>query len=238
MYKGKKILGVITARSGSKGIPNKNIKELMGKPLIAYTIEAALKSKCLTRTITSTDSESYRQIAIRYGGDAPFLRPEEISTDKSKSIDVLRHALSWLKETEGQVYDYCLILQPTSPLRSSLDIDNSIKLAVDSKADSVMSMVELSNFAPHKIKKIDRSFRIAPYFKGENEGKAPSQRQKLASAYRRNCAIYLTKVEHVMRGDLFGKISLALVMPEERSIDINTPFDFELAEFFMRRMRS
>ncbi len=235
MYKNKKILAVITARGGSKSIPRKNIKELCGKPLIAYTIEAARGSKYLTRTILSTDDKEIAEISKKYGADAPFMRPAEYAQDKSTSMEVAQHALGWLKENADEEYDYLMILQPTSPLRTPEDIDECIQKAVDTNADSVMSMIELEDFSTKKLKKIEDG-TILPYF--EDEGKESSRRQDLCKMYKRNCAIYLTKTDFIEKGDLFGEISRPHIMPEERSIDINTPIDFEMAEFFIKKVRT
>ncbi|MBI3074826.1 MAG: acylneuraminate cytidylyltransferase family protein, partial [Parcubacteria group bacterium] len=228
LYRGKKILAVITARGGSKSIPKKNIKNLAGKPLIVWTIEAAKKSRFLTRTIVSTDDAEIARVARKYGADAPFMRPAEYAWDTSTSMGVVQHALAWLKENAKEKYDYLMILQPTSPFRTAEDIDECIKLAVDKKADSVMSMKELDDFAPKKIKKI-KNGKILPYF--EDEGTQSSRRQDLEKMYKRNCAVYLTKTSLIAKGDLFGKKSHAHIMPEERSLDINKPADFELAQF-------
>jgi len=231
MYKEKKTLAIITARGGSKGILGKNIKSLAGKPLIAYTVEVANKSKYLTRTIVSTDYDDIRDVSKKYGADVPFMRPKEIADDKSTSIEVVQHALNWLKDNDNEEYDYLMILQPTSPLRSAEDIDECIKKIVDTDADSVMSMVELTDFSLKKLKKIENDL-IQPLLQ-ESEDGAPTQRQELSKVYKRNCAIYLTKVEYIMEGDLFGKISRPYIMPEERSIDINESIDFETAKFWM-----
>jgi N-acylneuraminate cytidylyltransferase/CMP-N,N'-diacetyllegionaminic acid synthase len=233
MYKNKKILGIITARGGSKGIPGKNIKELGGKPLIAYTIEAANKSNYLTRTIVSTDYKEIAEVSKKYGADVPFLRPAELAQDKSTSMEVVQHALNWLKENEGEEYDYLMILQPTSPFRTAEDIDECIKKIVDTGADSVMSMVELVDFSLKKLKRIENDL-ILPLV--EDEGKQSSRRQDLDKLYKRNCAIYLTKTDLIMKGDLFGQVSRPYLMPEERSVDINKPVDFELAEFLIERL--
>ncbi|MBI2047952.1 MAG: acylneuraminate cytidylyltransferase family protein [Parcubacteria group bacterium] len=233
MYKNKKILGVITARGGSKGIPRKNIKELCGKPLIAYTIEAAKGSKYLTRCIVSTDDNEIAEISKKYGADVPFMRTKELAEDKSTSMEVVQHALEELEKI-GEAYDYLMILQPTSPLRTDKDIDESIQLAIDTDADSVMSMKEVDDFSPKKMKKIKNGI-IFPYF--EEEGEQSSLRQNLEKAYKRNCAIYLTKTKCIQKGDLFGKISRAYIMPEERSADINNLVDFGLAEFFINRKK-
>ncbi len=232
MYKNKKILGVIVARGGSKGIPGKNIKPLAGKPLIAYTVEAAKGSKHLTRCILSTDSVEIANAAKDAGADIPFMRPDELAKDNSKAMDVVQHALNWLKENDNEEYDYLMILQPTSPLRSSEDIDKSIEKIVETNADSVMSMMELTDFSIKKLKKIENDI-ILPL--QDEEGNQSSRRQDLDKIYKRNCAIYLTKTELIKQGDLFGKISRAYIMPENRSVDINVPIDFELAEFFISR---
>lgn len=231
MLNQKRTLGVITARGGSKGIPGKNIKLLNGKPLIAYTVEAALKSRLLTRCIVSTDSQEIADISKKYGADAPFLRPEELSQDRSTSMAVVQHALSWLKENHGEEYDYLMILQPTSPLRTAQDIDECIQKMIDTDADSIMSMVELENFALEKMKRIENDI-LVPFDDSNKEGKQSTPRQFLSKAYRRNGVIYLTKTDLITQGDLFGKISRPYVMSAEKSVDINEPSDLELAEFY------
>ncbi len=230
-YNNRTILGIIPARGGSKGVPGKNIKELMGKPLITYTIEAARGSKYLTRCIVSTESEEIAEIARRAGADVPFMRPKELATDASLALDVLTHAITALRK-KGETYDYVVMLQPTSPLRTPADIDASIALAVDSDADSVFSMKEIPDFAIQKLKKIE-SGEIKPLLKEEHGQSAP--RHEGPGVFKRNCAIYLTRTALILKGDQFGKKSMAYVMPEERSIDINTPADFELAEFWLKK---
>lgn len=234
MYKNKKTLGVITARGGSKTIPRKNIKLLAGKPLIAYTIKAAKDSKFLTRCIVSSDDREIISISKKYGADVPFVRPKELAGDKSGSIEVVQHAIKWLKENDGQKYDYIMILQPTSPLRTGRDIDECIKKIVDNNADSVMSMFELVDFSLKKLKRIKNGL-IFPLV--EEEGKKSSRHQDSEKIYKRNCAIYLTRTDLIKGGDLFGKKSLAYLMPAERSADINKPYEFELAEFWVKKLK-
>lgn len=223
-----KVLGVITARGGSKGVPKKNIKELGGRPLIAWTIEAARGSKLLDRVIVSTDSEEIATLARSAGADVPYLRPAELAGDKAKSIPVIQHALKWMKDNRGAEFDAVMILQPTSPFRTSTDIDESIKLLFETSADSVMSMVELVDFSLPKLKVLNGN-KILPF--SEEEGRESAERDKNKPVYKRNCAIYLTRTELIERGDLFGNDSRAYVMPPERSVDINTPSDFVFAEF-------
>lgn len=232
MYKDKEIIGIITARGGSKNIPRKNIKDLCGKPLIAYTIEAAKESKLLTRFVVSTEDAEIATVSKKMGADAPFIRPIELAQDNSSSIDVVIHAVKWLKDNLAEEYDYAMILQPTSPLRTADDIDVCIKKIIDTDADSVMSVVELTDMSTKKLKKIENDL-ILPLV--DDEGVKSSRRQDIPRIYKRNCAIYLTKVALLMRGDLFGKISRPYIMPMERSVDINEPFDFALAEFLLKK---
>lgn len=232
MYKNKRILGVIVARGGSKGIPRKNIKELNGKPLIAYTIAAAQASKYLTSVILSTNDEETAQVSRDIGMDVPFLRPEELAQDTSSALSVIQHALEWMKNNRGEKYDFVMILQPTSPLRLPEDIDACIQKIVDTEADSVMSMVELVDFSVKKLKKIENDI-IVPLL--EEEGQTSAQRDTLEKLYKRNAAIYLTKTECIQNNDLFGKISRPYVMPAERSVDINHPFDFLMAETILKK---
>lgn len=232
MYQNKKILGVITARGGSKGIPGKNIKLLLGKPLIAYSIEAAKNSQYLDRCIVSTDYDEIIEAAKKYGADVPFKRPDELAQDDTPHLPVMQHAIKWVKDNQGEEYDYAMILQPTSPLRTGQDIDNCIKKIVDTGADSVISMMELLNFSLKKMKKIENDL-ILPLV--QEEGPSSSRRQQLEKIYKRNAAIYLTKTEVLMAGDLFGKISRPYIMPEERSLDIDHLIDFEMVEFLLAK---
>ena len=232
MYKDKTILGVITARGGSKGIPGKNIKDLGGKPLIAWTILAAKNSQFLDYFLVSTDDAEIAEVSKKYDAPVPFMRPAELATDSAKSVPVVQHAVNWLKDNGGREFDYVMILQPTSPFRTAEDIDASIEKIVDTGADSVMGMKKLVDFSPAKLKILDGD-RILPFL--EDEWRESAARSELRDLYKRNCAIYLTKTELIMVGDLFGRDSRAYVMPEERSVDINTPFDFELAESLSKK---
>ena len=234
MYNNKKTLAVITARGGSKGIPRKNIKDLGGKPLIVWTIEAVRQSKYLDDCVLSTDDVEIAEVAKKFGCRVPFMRPAELATDQAKSIPVVQHTLNWLKGNEAREFDYCVILQPTSPFRTAEDIDVAIAKAVDTDADSVMSMMKLVDFSEPKLKVLDGDI-IKPW--QEAEGKQSASRDELKDVYKRNCAIYLTKVPVLMRGDLFGQTSRAIVMPAARSVDINTPEDFNYAEWLVKSKR-
>jgi CMP-N-acetylneuraminic acid synthetase len=227
-----RVLGVITARGGSKGVPRKNIRLLGGKPLIAWTIEAAQGSKLLTDFLVSTDDQEIADVARAHGAPVPFLRPAELATDTAKSIPVIQHALTWMKEQAGKEYDAVMILQPTSPFRTAEDIDGCIQKMIETSCDSVMSMMKLTDTSLSKLKRLEGD-RILTY--AEAEGKQSASRHDLPDVYKRNCAIYLTRVALLQAGDLFGVDSRAFVMPAERSLDINTPMDFAFAEWMAER---
>lgn len=227
------VLGIITARGGSRSIPRKNMALLLGKPLIVYTIEAARASERLTRCIVSTDDEEIARTARDYGVEVPFMRPLALATDTATSIDVVKHALDTLEMDDGSNYDYVLILQPTSPLRIAADIDAAIQIAIEHDADSVMGMRELDDFSIEKLKVITDEGYIRPL--SIEEGKMSSRRQDLQKIYKRNAAIYLTKTSVIREGDLFGVRSCAYIMPEERSLDINRPIDLEFASLLLAK---
>ena len=231
MLNDKKFLGIIPARGGSKGISDKNIIELGGKPLISYTLQAVADSKLLDRCIVSTDSEEIAAIAKEHGGDVPFMRPAEFATDEALALDVLNHAIDELKNA-GEQYDYILMLQPTSPLRTGADIDACIEMAVEKNADSVFSMKKIADFAPQKLKVLEDG-QIKPYLEEERGQSDP--RHKGQDVYKRNCAVYLTRTQLIQACDQFGEASYAYVMPEERSIDINDQSDLSFTEFLMSK---
>ena len=158
------ILGVITARGGSKGVPRKNIKDLGGKPLIAYTIEVAKKSELITHLITSTDDQKIAEIAKKYGCNVPFLRPKELARDNTPTLPVLQHATEFMEKKLGIKFDYLVLLQPTSPFRIAEDIDKTIQLLIDTpEADSSVSICEVEkNQHPMKAKRL-KGNRVLPY---------------------------------------------------------------------------
>jgi len=226
-----RILGVIPARGGSKGVPRKNIRALGGKPLIAYTIEAAAASKRPTRTIVSTEDEEIARVAREVGGDVPFVRPAKLSTDEAKAIPVIQHALSAVEEQEnGTPYDGVMMLQPTTPFRTSEDIDAAVDLLETTGADSVISVVDVGGHHPARMKYIEGNRLIDPPFCEEYENQP---RQELSPMYIRNGAIYLTRREILQSGSFKGRDCRAWAMPAERSINIDTMLDFKYAEWLL-----
>nr|WP_319540027.1 acylneuraminate cytidylyltransferase family protein [uncultured Methanospirillum sp.] len=227
----KKILGVITARGGSKRIPRKNIIELCGKPLIYYTIKAAKESKLLHKCIVSSDDDEIIEISKKYGADVPFKRPDYLSTDYTKSVDVLIHAVQYMEEFEHFFPDIIVILEPTSPLRTALDIDLALQIHLDSDADSVVSIIKTDHWHPIRAKKIQGK-RLVDYCIEENEG---VRRQDLPPAYFRNGAFYSVNRDILIsQHQIYGNLISYYIMPDTRSIDINTEIDLQLAELLMK----
>ena len=231
MRKKEKIVAVITARGGSKGVPQKNIKPVLGKPLIAYSIEASLQSRTLSKTIVSTDDETIAKTAQHYGAEVPFLRPKHLATDTATSVSVLQHAINFLAEEKGYLADIVVCLQPTSPLRSTEDIDGAVTLCVDTGSDSVVSLCE-ADYHPYWMKKLEGD-RVCPLMDVNDE--KYSRRQDLPPVYQLNGALYVTRRKILMEeARLLGENTLAYIMPQERSIDIDSPLDFKLTELLMR----
>jgi CMP-N,N'-diacetyllegionaminic acid synthase len=219
-----RVLGVVPARGGSKGIPGKNIAPLGGRPLVAWTAEAALASS-LARTVLSTDDEAIAAAGRAAGLDVPFLRPAELAGDRAESIDVVLHALDAVEPTDGP-YDAVMLLQPTTPLRTAADIDAAIELLERTGADAVISVADVGGHHPARMKWLEGDRLIDPPFAEEVENQP---RQTLRPVFIRNGAIYLTRVEVLRRRSFKGEDCRALVMPDERSVNIDTPFDLAIA---------
>jgi len=223
------ILAIIPARKGSKGIKDKNIYMFNSKPLMFWTFQAAQKSKFLDKVIFSSDSEKYISIAKKNGIDAPFLRPDSISADMTSSAEVVIHAIDWVEKNLKLIPTYILYLQPTSPLRTSKDIDNSIILAKKNNADSVIS-VNQTDKHPYFFKELNSKGKISHYMPMRNP---TPRRQELDKYYVLNGAIFLVKTKLIRQGDWYGKNSFAYVMPKNRSIDIDSIDDIKLANYYI-----
>lgn len=228
MYSGKRILAIIPARSGSKGLPGKNIRDLSGKPLIAWSIEAALESRYLDKILVSTDSPEIAEVARRFGAEVPFLRPAHLATDEAKSIDAIFHAIQWLKEHE-QSFDLVMVLQPTSPLRTTRDIDAATELFFQKNASAVVSVAPCDHH-PWWTNSLPEDGNMGNFLRPE----ALSNRQALPVYYRLNGAIYLAEITFLMENEsFFGPRTFAYRMPAGTSIDIDTRLDFKLADLIL-----
>lgn len=224
-----KILAIIPARSGSKGLANKNIRLLNNKPLIAYTIEAAIESDIFDEIIVSTDSQDYADIALKYGATVPFFRPEFLSGDAVSIHDVLADVLEKLKNI-GRTFNYLMILQPTSPLRTSDDIKNAMDLLLDKKANAVISLCETEH-SPLYAGLIPDDLKIDGFIKKD----VSYRRQDLPKYYRLNGAIYLGKVDYYLKyRDFYKENCYAYIMDKTRSVDIDDEYDFMIAEMMMK----
>lgn len=225
-----KRIAIIPARSGSKGLKDKNIKELNGKPLIAYSIDAALESKQFDKVFVSTDSQKYADIAIECGADASFLRSEKNSSDLAGSWDVVREVIDVLK-SKGEEYDEIMLLQATSPLRSSTDIINAIELLHNKNGNAVVSLTECDH-SPIWCNTLPEDCNMDNF---DREEYKDLPRQVLPTFYRYNGAIYLvTSKELQKKGSMLEHGCYAYIMPQERSIDIDTALDFAIAETIIK----
>jgi CMP-N,N'-diacetyllegionaminic acid synthase len=223
-----RILAIIPARGGSKGIPNKNIIDIKGKPLIAYSIIPALQmleEQLIDKLIVSTDSNEIGQIAKNYGADFPFLRPDDIAGDKAKSIDLITHALEFYKQ-QGEIFDAVMLLQPTSPLRTNDDLKNALKLFKENINDSLISAYEeeyINDLVMYK--QSDDGKTSIPLNSNHNKG---VRRQDHGATYVRNGCIYISSVELLNKGFVIGEQPLLYIMPKSKSINLDTIEDVEI----------
>ena len=231
MYNNKKILCVIPARGDSKGLPDKNIKKLLGKPLIVYSIEQALNSKYIDRVIVSTDDKKIADISRKYGAEVPFVRPKKLATDDANGVDVVLHAISWM-EKNIETFDIVILLQPTSPLRTTEDINNSIKLLFLKRAQTIVSICETEHH-PYWSNTLPKNGNMKNFIRKEIINK---NRQQLPTFYRLNGAIYIAYCNYLknLKG-FISKRTYAYIMSQERSVDIDDYIDFEIAKILLKK---
>lgn len=232
MIKNNSVLAVILARGGSKRLPNKNILALGGKPLIAWSIEAARKSKYIDRVIVSTDSAEIAKISKKYGADVPFLRPKNLADDTASSNDAIFHALNWLKSKEKKIYDLFVLLQPTSPLRTEKHIDQALDKFIKKKeAYSLVSVSEVDK-NPYWTQIADEQGYIRPLFSRPGIHWTEQVKQKL---YIPNGAIYIVWTNKFLQSkQIYSSKTGYYEMDKNVSIDIDYEDDLRLAEFFYK----
>ncbi len=225
------LFGLIPARGGSKGIPGKNIVLCAGRPLIGWTCEAAVHSARLEKTILSTDSEEITRVAREWGIEAPFQRPPELALDTTPSIDVMLHALDWLEESGADVTGLVL-LQPTSPLRTSAHIDAAVKLFAESGAATVVSVVKVPhNYHPSSVMREDGGW-LKPF---EGEKHSITRRQDLAPLFARNGpAVLIVSAPRLRSGRLYGDRTRPYLMSAEESVDVDDASDLRHADVLLR----
>jgi CMP-N,N'-diacetyllegionaminic acid synthase len=225
-----RILGIITARGGSKGLPGKNIIPVLGKPLIVYTIDASLRSSLITKTVVSSDGDTILKVSEKNGA-IPLKRPSEFAQDTSSSEDAIIHALTTLK-SKGEEFDIFVLLQPTSPLRDSDDVDNAISIMLNNKASAVISVVNIG-VKPFKSYYLNQD----GFLQGVHSNKSPNmRRQELPDAYLANGAIYATYVDDFLQSkSLIPDRSIPYLMSKEKSIDIDKIEDVRQVELLFDR---
>lgn len=223
------MIAIIPARGGSKGLPGKNIKEMCGKPLIAYTIEAALKSKNIDHVILSTDDEEIAVVAKKYGAEVPFMRPAELASDTAMAVDNYIYTIDRLESDWSTKIDSFVVLQPTSPLRISEDIDKAIEMFIDKKADSVISYTPEAH-PVHWHKYINENNEFTDIF-----DTTIANRQDLKTSYYPNGAVYVFRSSMIKERIYYTDKSYGYIMPRSRSVDIDFQEDFDYVEFLMSR---
>lgn len=232
------VLALIPARGGSQRVKNKNALKLQGKPLLAYTIEAALKASQVTRVIVTTDDPKLERIAKRFGAEVPFLRPKSISGPHSTEFEFHMHALKWLKENEGYSPDLIVNLYPTSPFRKSVTIDRAVqKIKTHPEAHSLRSVRKCSEH-PYKmwIRAKNKEY-LTPFVAIQKKGSQTLSYQLLPEVFIQNASIYITRPETLKReGSTTGTRVLFFEMSEIESIDINTPLDYDFARNFVKKL--
>lgn len=251
MYQAYTFLAIIPARSGSKGLPDKNIKYLCGKPLLAWSIESALDSKYIDEVVVSTDSSIYANIAKEYGANVPFLRPESLSGDTTTTFDVIEHCIKFYKESLGKEFDYVVLLEPTSPLRiknSSKnigDIDRAIQELltyrdvnpyIESKAQAQsivgISLTEGSN--PAFLVELENGF-IRPY---ENMDFKPLRRQEIKPVYFFEGSLYISSIKAFLEyKGFYHHLTLGFEMPKWQSLEVDDIDDFAMVEAMAQRYK-
>jgi CMP-N-acetylneuraminic acid synthetase len=226
------VLGVIPARGGSKSVPRKNLAPLNGKPMMVWTIEAARNSKLMTHFVVSSEDEEIIRVAKEYGAPAPFVRPAEFATDEAPSLPVVQHAVREMEALLNIVFDYVVLLQATSPLRNGADIDAALEKLIRTGSDSVVSVVRIAHHHPYRMRFIEDDLLVKLPM---GEQKELQRRQDLPPVYIRNGAIFATRREVVMEKDSFlGAVSRPYLMPESRSANVDTKFDFLVVEVMMQ----
>jgi N-acylneuraminate cytidylyltransferase/CMP-N,N'-diacetyllegionaminic acid synthase len=227
------ILTIIPARGGSKGIPNKNIVPLADKPLIAWVIEAARASQSISRLVVDTDSPEIAEVARQWGAETPYLRPAEYARDDTPTIATLQNGLRWLEKHEGYVPDYLMCLQAVTPFLTTADIEGAVALALAKQAEAVVSVAPLKH-PPQWLKQVNDDQRLQDYFPGQP---FIARRQDVPPAYELNGAIYLARPRLLLQHSTwYADQTYAYVMQNEAWVDIDTPFDLQLADLVMRHL--
>ena len=232
MYKNKTFLAIIPARGGSKGLPGKNIKELCGKPLIAWSIEAGLNSQYLDEVVVSTDYQDIADISKQYGASAPFLRPDCLANDTATSFDAIKHTIDYYKNELNKEFDYIVLLEPTSPLRESKDIDFSIEDLINSNANSIVSIGKTEDQNPAFLVNMNNKRYISGY---EDKAMSIKRRQDILDVYFFEGSIYISKITSLLENKTFyHEETIGYLFPKYKTLEIDDIDDFIMVEAIMK----
>ncbi|GFE58479.1 cytidylyltransferase domain-containing protein [Geobacter sp. AOG1] len=236
MINRKRVLAVIPARGGSKGLPGKNIKELCGKPLIAWSIEAGRESRYIDRLVVSTDSDEIANIARSYGAEVPFKRPEYLATDTATTFAVLQHALEYYQYSRQEVFDYLVLLEPTSPLREISDIEKALeKIENNPSADSIVSIARVESCHPAFMIRMDKQNELISGFHYELKY---LRRQDIEELFFLEGSIYVSKVPELLeQGTFYHQRTSGYVVPKWKSLEIDDMDDFIMVEALMKKYK-
>jgi len=233
MYKDKTFLAIIPARGGSKGLPGKNIKELCGKPLIVWSIEAALKSKYLDEVMVTTDDKSIFDISKEYGASVPFLRPKELATDSSTSFDSVSHTIDFYKSHLGKEFDYIVLLEPTSPLRDTTDIDDAIEILLGSqKMSSIVGISKTEVQNPIFLVEKNKNGSLVSY---ETKDIESTRRQDIEDVFFLEGTIYISRIdEYISKKTFYHCDTIGYEVPKWKSLEVDDIYDFEMVKAIMK----
>jgi N-acylneuraminate cytidylyltransferase/CMP-N,N'-diacetyllegionaminic acid synthase len=234
MINGKSVIAIVPARAGSKGLPKKNIRELCGKPVIAWTIEAGLASEYIDVVVVSTDSEDIAKIAGEFGATTPFIRPAELATDEATSFDVVKHVLDFYKHELNRIFDYTVLLEPTSPLRDSVDIDRALeKLAETSHAESIVGIAKTEGQNPIFLVKIQENASLIGFIDGRMK---TVRRQEIEDIYFFEGSIYISETPALLEKKTFyHEETIGFLFPKWKSLEIDDEDDFIMIEALMAK---
>jgi CMP-N,N'-diacetyllegionaminic acid synthase len=232
MIEDLRVLGLITARGGSKGLPGKNIRLLRGKPLIVWSIDAAKEASCIDRVVVSTDDAAITEVARQAGAEVPFRRPSELSTDTASSIDVVMHAIGALAET-GSVFDIVVLLEPTSPLREAADIDQAVNRLVRTAAGSVVSVCRAGSAHPAFMYRQDENGHLRPFFGDQPTG---LRRQDVDPAFFLDGTLYVSRIDVLKdKRSFYHDGTVAFEVPKWKSLEIDDSDDFIMVDALMEK---
>lgn len=227
MIDNKKVLAIIPARGGSKGIPRKNVKAISGKPMIQYTIEAAKDCEYIDKVIVSTEDEEIADISMRAGAIVPFSRPEELATDEAKIIDVVMHAVEFY-ECKAEHFDIIVLLQPTSPLRNAEDVTKALEYFIRKEQKSLVSVSEVSE-SPIFMRSFNKENELEKIVSEDDDVRG----QDMKRYYRINGAIYINKASELNPQTSFNDNQMGYVLTKEHGIDVDEPQDLVVAEYYL-----